>query len=61
MMSFYVVRGYDVNGKQVGETVKCDTPQGSADIANAYLYQGCKSIDIDVIDGDVVEADDEQA
>lgn len=56
-MSFYVVRGYSADGKQFGVTVKCDLSETAAAYANDFLNRGCKSIDIDVIEGDAdVEA-----
>jgi hypothetical protein len=47
---FYVVRGYDKDGKQVGETYKLHTTNGSAEMAEFLLNHGCKSVDIDLIE-----------
>lgn len=47
---FYVVRGYDVNGKQFGETKKCLSNLDAVMTASSMLTHGCKSVDIDLIE-----------
>jgi hypothetical protein len=48
--TFYVVRGYDKDGKQVGETAKLLTPLAASTQALDLFYRDCKSVDIDLIE-----------
>lgn len=47
---FYVVRGYDKYGKQVGNAEKYQTPVAAASVAAMMLSYDCKSVDIDLIE-----------
>ena len=48
--SVFVVRGYDVNGNQKGETERRQSSDGAAELARYMLDNGCKAIDIDVLE-----------
>lgn len=48
--SVFVVRGYDVNGNQKGETERRQSSEGAAELARHLLDTGCKTIDIDVLE-----------
>ena len=48
--SVFVVRGYDVNGNQKGATERRQSSDGAAELARYMLDNGCKAIDIDVLE-----------
>ncbi len=47
---FYVVRGYDKDGKQVGDSCKFVFADSAAMQAKDLFREGCKSVDIDLIE-----------
>jgi hypothetical protein len=47
---FYVVRGYDKDGKQVEKTCKLTSPELASVTVEYMLGKGCKSVDIDLIE-----------
>jgi hypothetical protein len=47
---FYVVRGYDKDGKQVGTTTRLLTALAASTQALDLFHQDCKSVDIDLIE-----------
>lgn len=50
LQKFYVVRGYDKDGKQFGESKKCADNLDASMAASSLLLHGCKSVDIDLIE-----------
>lgn len=48
--SIFVVRGCDVNGNQKGATERRQSSDGAAELARYMLDNGCKAIDIDVLE-----------
>lgn len=48
--SIFVVRGYNVNGEQQGETEQRQTSGEAAELARQLLDGGCRCIDIDVME-----------